>query len=108
MTTTLYLILLTYARPAEEIAAALEEHRAYLRRAYDAGWFLVSGPRVPASGGVILARARSLEEAQGYVRDDPFYQRGLATHEIIPFSALWADPRMAALLEELGGERPGE
>ena len=106
MTTTLYLILLTYTRPHEEIAAALEDHRAYLRRAYDAGRFLVSGPRVPApaSGGVILARAGSLEEARTYVRDDPFHQRGLATHEIIPFDALWADPRMAALLEEVPGE----
>ena len=105
--TTLYLILLTYTRPAEEIAAALEDHRAYLRRAYEAGRFLVSGPRVPASGGVILARAGSLEEAWGYVRDDPFHQRGLATHEIIPFTALWADPRMAALLGE-SSEEPGE
>lgn len=101
---TLYLILLTYTRPAEEIAAALEDHRAYLRRAYDAGRFLVSGPRVPATGGVILARAASLEEAQTYVRDDPFHQRGLASHEIIPFTALWSDPRMAPLLEEMSEE----
>ncbi len=104
MTTTLYLILLTYTRPPEEIAAALEDHRAYLRRAYDAGRFIVSGPRVPASGGVIIARAASLEEVRGYVRDDPFYQRGLATHEIIPFTALWSDPRMAPLLEERADE----
>ncbi len=104
MTATLYLILLTYTHPREEISAALDDHRAYLRRAYDTGHFLVSGPRVPASGGVILARAASLEEAQSYVRDDPFYQRGLATHEIIPFDALWFDPRMAPLLEEPGAE----
>ncbi|HEX9036569.1 MAG TPA: YciI family protein [Ktedonobacterales bacterium] len=100
MTTMLYLILLTYTRPKEEIDAALDDHRAYLRRNYDAGRFLVSGPRVPASGGVILARAGSLEEAWGYVRDDPFAQRELASHEVIPFIALWSDPRLAPLLSQ--------
>lgn len=106
MAATLYLILLTYTSPVDEITAALDDHRAYLRRAYDAGRFLVSGPRVPApaTGGVILARAASLEEAQSYVRDDPFHQRGLATHEIIPFAALWSDPRLTLLLEEPGAE----
>jgi uncharacterized protein YciI len=101
MAMTLYLILLTYTRPVDEINAALDEHRAYLRRWYDVGRFVFSGPRVPATGGVILARASSLEEAQACVRDDPFHQRGLASHEIIPFAALWTDPRLEALLAEV-------
>ena len=100
MAPTLYLIMLTYTAPEAEINAAVEDHRAYLQRWYDAGKFLLSGPRVPATGGVIIARAASAAEAQGYVTDDPFYQRGLATHEIIPFTGLWSDPRIAPLLQE--------
>jgi uncharacterized protein YciI len=100
MAPTLYLILLTYTAPEAEITAALEDHRAYLRRWYDAGKFLLSGPRVPATGGVIVARALSAEEAERYVADDPFHQRGLATHEVIPFVGLWSDPRLAPLLQE--------
>lgn len=100
MPATLYLMLLTYTRPREEIDAAVEGHRAFLRRGYAAGRFLVSGPRVPPDGGVILARAASLDVARGYLRDDPFQQRGLATYEIIPFTALWSDSRLAPLLDE--------
>lgn len=97
--TTLYVILLTYVRPAEEINAHLEEHRAYLRRAYAESRFIVSGPRVPASGGVILARASSEADARALTQEDPFSQLGLATYEIIPFDALWSSPAFAPLLE---------
>lgn len=100
MTTTLYLLLLTYTRPLEEVNAHLEEHRAYLRRAYAAGHFLVSGPRVPPGGGVILARAASAEDALALTRDDPFNQLGLATYEIVAFDALWSAPEFAPLLAE--------
>ena len=98
MTTTLYLILLNYVRPPEEVAEHVEEHHAYLRRAYASGRFIVSGPRVPATGGVILARAASEEDAHAMIRDDPFSQRGIAEYQLIAFDALWSAPAFAPLL----------
>lgn len=99
LSTTLYLLLLTYTRPLDEVNAHLEEHRAFLRRMYAAGHFIVSGPRVPPGGGVILARAASEDDARALTRDDPFSQMGLATYEIIGFDALWSAPEFAPLLE---------
>jgi uncharacterized protein YciI len=96
--TTLYLILLTYIRPPDEVAAHLEEHRAYLRRAYAEGHFIVSGPRIPAQGGVILARAASADDARDLIRTDPFHQRGIAEYQLIAFDALWSAPEFAPLL----------
>ncbi len=98
--TTLYIILLNYVRPAEEVAAHLEEHRAYLRRAYAEGRFIVSGPRIPATGGVILARAASEDDARAMIRDDPFSQLGIAEHQLIAFDALWSAPEFAPLLAQ--------
>ncbi len=98
MTPTLYVILLTYVRPPEDVAAHLELHRAYLRRAYADGWFIVSGPQIPAQGGVILARAASVDDAQAMIRADPFSQLGLAEYQIIPFDALWSAPAFAPFL----------
>lgn len=60
---TLYLIPLTATCPAKEVAAHVAEHRAYLHRTYAEGRFIVSGPRAPATGGVILARAASEDAA---------------------------------------------
>jgi uncharacterized protein YciI len=101
--TTLYLLLLTYTRPLDEVNAHVEEHRAFLRRNYAAGHFIVSGPRVPPGGGVILARAASEEAARALTSDDPFSQLGLATYEIIAFDALWSAPAFAPLLTQLAG-----
>jgi uncharacterized protein YciI len=106
--TTLYLILLTYVRPAEEVAAHLEEHRAYLRRAYAEGRFIVSGPRVPADGGVILARAASEDDVRAIIRADPFHQRGIAEYQIIAFDALWSAPEFAPFLAPFAASPPGE
>lgn len=100
MPTTLYIMLLTYTRPLDEVNARLEEHRAFLRRMYAAGRFIVSGPRVPPGGGVILARAASADDAHALTREDPFSQMGLATYEIIAFDALWSAPEFAPLLEQ--------
>lgn len=98
MATTLYLILLTYTQPAEVVAGRLEEHRAFLRRGYAEGAFIVSGPREPPDGGVILARAASEGDVRARLRDDPFAQHGLATYQIIPFDARWSAPAFAPFL----------
>ena len=95
---TLYVILLKYVRPPEEVTVHLEEHRAYLRQAYADGWFIVSGPRIPATGGVILARAASEDDVRAMIHADPFSQLGIAEYEIIAFDALWHAPEFAPLL----------
>jgi uncharacterized protein YciI len=103
-TTTLYLILLTYVRPPEEVAAHLEEHRAYLRRAIAAGQLIVSGRRMDDAGGVILVRAASEGDVRALMADDPFGQHGVATHQIVPFAANWSAPAFAPFLEPFAAD----
>lgn len=81
----MFLFILTYQRPAEEVDAYLEAHKAYLDTYYRNGNFLVSGRRVPRTGGVILCKAGSREEADEMMRHDPFYIHGIATYEVIEF-----------------------
>jgi len=87
----LYLILLTYQRPLAEVEAHLAAHREYLARHYAAAHFLLSGPREPRTGGVILARAESHAQVVRWVDDDPFKQAGIAAYEIIAW-----DPALRA------------
>jgi uncharacterized protein YciI len=80
----MYLVILDYEVPLEEIDAALPAHRAWLDEGYDAGLFLASGPREPRTGGVILARGeRAVIEAA--LARDPFVLRRLARHELVEF-----------------------
>lgn len=79
----LYLILLNYLAPLTEIDSHLAAHRAFLKKHYDAGHFLVSGKREPRTGGVILAQADSLENVMQWISEDPFKQEGVAAYQII-------------------------
>lgn len=94
----MYLILLTYIRPADEVAAARPAHREYLDRCYAQGKLVCSGPRDPATGGVILARVDTEEEAQKIIADDPFFVDGVATYEAIRFQPVKYDPAFAPFI----------
>ena len=61
-----------YLVPFEEIAPLIPQHRAFLQRGYDAGWFLCSGPQIAARGGFLLARAESREKLDELLAQEPF------------------------------------
>ncbi len=61
--------LVPFEQRAPELIAA---HRRFLQEGYDEGRFLLSGPHIPASGGILIARAESLEELTGFLADEPY------------------------------------
>src|SRR5437868_5064297 len=78
-----FMILLSYVKPLEEVDGLIDPHSAHLERSYAAGRFLASGRRVPRTGGVILARGPSIEEIKAVVSTDPSIPEGIATSEVI-------------------------
>ncbi|AKU21842.1 YciI family protein [Massilia sp. MB5] len=87
----MFVIALTYLKPAAEIDALLGAHREYLREQYANGTFLLSGRMVPRTGGIILAMADSRADIEAVVELDPFKQAGVASYTITEFV-----PTMAA------------
>jgi uncharacterized protein YciI len=83
----MFVLLLTYVRPLEEVDALMREHMAWLSEHYDAGRFVVSGRRVPRTGGVIVARGDERDEIERIAATDPFVSGGVATCEVIEFRA---------------------
>lgn len=83
----MFVLLLTYVKPLEDVDALMGEHMAWVRGHYDAGRFLVSGRQIPRSGGVILARGDDREEMEALAASDPFVSGGVATCEVIQFRA---------------------
>ncbi|WP_353889639.1 YciI family protein [uncultured Roseibium sp.] len=94
---SLFVLDLEYAAELDAVDAQLAAHRVFLEQNYECGVFLASGPKVPRTGGVILAAASSRDQIEAIVRDDPFHRNGLAIYRITEF-----EPRMTASGLELG------
>lgn len=98
----MFVLLLTYTAPLEQIDALLDEHRAYLDRHYASGVFLASGRREPRTGGVILAGGPGVDAAtlRAISEEDPFTRAGAPTYDIVEFvpgRSAGADALAAAL-----------
>jgi uncharacterized protein YciI len=89
-----FLVEITYTAPIETIEAILPDHRAFLQTGYDRGWLLMSGPLNPRTGGIVVARAPSLDELQVFFRMDPYALNHVATHRIAEFAPVKRQPLM--------------
>jgi len=81
----MFVISITYTKSASEIDALLTAHKQFLDEQYADGVFLMSGRKVPRTGGVIIADATDRTEVEAIVETDPFYIGGVAHYEIIEF-----------------------
>lgn len=62
--------------PFEEFRHLEPEHHAFLQKGYDDGFFLFSGPQIPAHGGFLLARAESRQALEALLAKEPFVAAG--------------------------------
>lgn len=95
----MFLVHVNYVKPAEVIDALLPAHRKFLEANYESGLFLLSGPREPRTGGIILAQAGSRWELAAVLEQDPFVTEGAATYEIIEFKATRTGKALRFLLD---------
>jgi uncharacterized protein YciI len=93
----MFVVTLTYTAPLEEIDKLVPAHAAWLDRHYEAGVFVLSGRRVPRTGGVILARGVDRDELERILASDPFDP--VRTYEITEFAASKAADYAAGLVE---------
>jgi uncharacterized protein YciI len=70
----------THLIPFEQIPSELKDaHQDFLKKGMDAGTFLFSGPKIPATGGFLVARAESLEALHDHLAGEPFTSNGVMT-----------------------------
>ncbi|HEY0064380.1 MAG TPA: YciI family protein [Telluria sp.] len=94
----MFIALLTYVRPLEEVDALIAAHVAFLDAHYASGLFVVSGRKVPRTGGVILIASDDRERVLAVIGQDPFTQAGVATYELVEFVPTKMQPGFAALV----------
>lgn len=81
----MFVVSISYKVDLSEVDKLVPEHITFLEKFYEQGNFLASGPKVPRTGGVILAKAESKSELRNILAQDPFYQQGLADYDITEF-----------------------
>ena len=95
----MFLVLLKYLKPLEEVELFLDEHVQFLDKYYNQGKFIFSGRRNPRTGGVILMKVDSEAEARQIINEDPFHQHNIAEYEVIEFFPTKYDPRFSSFME---------
>ena len=73
----MYVINLIYTASLERIDDALDAHRAFLAKQFEAGVFVAAGPKVPRDGGIILAVRIEREKLDAILATDPFERSGV-------------------------------
>ncbi|MBQ5950320.1 YciI family protein [Massilia sp. ST3] len=99
----MFIVSLSYTAPLDHVDAHLAAHREFLAAQYAAGRFLMSGPKVPREGGIILADAPSRAALEAVLGEDPFHRAGVARYEITEFAPLMTAPALDAWRQRPNG-----
>ncbi|TWP48576.1 hypothetical protein FKR81_26960 [Lentzea tibetensis] len=83
----MFIVLLRYDAPLEQIDYALPDHRAWVEKQYEAGLFIASGRQRPRTGGVILTRPMPRGKLDALLATDPWVVQKLVKCEVIEFEA---------------------
>ena len=82
--------LVPFEQRAPELIAA---HRQFLQQGYDEGRFLLSGPSIPPSGGILIARAESVDELTEFLANEPYCKaKVMCFAKIIEFDPVQHQP----------------
>lgn len=82
----MYLILITYKKTMAEVEKYLTAHREFLEQGYQKDFFVVSGPRNPRTGGIIISQLTHRKQLEQIIANDPFVVHDVADYEIVEFS----------------------
>ena len=82
----IYVVALTYARPAEAIQVHLDSHREWLIEHTKSGRILAAGPMDPPMGGIVVASCKDRNELDSMLSTDSFSVHKLVDYDIRAFN----------------------
>ncbi len=94
----MFLILLTYKQPIEVVDEYLVAHREYLEQCYQKDYLVVSGPRNPRTGGVLISQLTDRAQLDEVLKHDPFSIYQIAKYEVIEFTPVKYHKDFAAFI----------
>jgi uncharacterized protein YciI len=95
----MFIVDLHYIASLEKIDEHMGDHMKFLRKYYKENVFVASGRKVPRTGGIILMLAKSTDEVEKIMSEDPFCKKKLATITITEFLTSQSHPALKGLLK---------
>jgi uncharacterized protein YciI len=83
----------------DRIGGLMEAHKAWIKRGFDEGVFLLVGSLRPDLGGCLLAHGTSRADLDARVAEDPFVAEGVVAAEILEITPSRADDRLSFLVD---------
>jgi uncharacterized protein YciI len=96
----MFLITYTYIKPLEIVDQFLVEHRAYLDQYYQNNCFVVSGPKIPREGAILLSQLQDREQLEKILQADPFVINHVVNYKIEEFSPVKHHQNFKPFLQE--------
>ena len=93
----MFVVLLKFSDNKEAAGQHVEGHKAWLKRGFDDGVFVLAGSLQPKLGGGVLAHRTTLAELQDRVNNDPYVAEDVVTAEILEIAPARYDDRLAFL-----------
>ena len=94
----MFVVTLKFSSNKGRAGQLMEGHKAWIKRGFDDGVFLLVGSLQPNLGGGIVAHNTSLPDLQSRVNDDPFVAENVVSAEILEIAPSKADERLTFLL----------
>ena len=95
----MFVVLLTYKKPLALVDECLSAHAAFLDNGYQKNYFIVSGKKVPRTGGVIFSQLKDRSQLESIMKQDPFHINEVADYEIIEFIPGKHHPNFSLFIE---------
>jgi uncharacterized protein YciI len=96
----MFIVLLKFAGNKDKAGRFMDGHKAWLKRGFDDGVFLLAGSLQPNLGGGIVVSNVTLPDLQSRVNDDPFVAENVVSAEILEIAPSRVDDRLSFLLPE--------
>jgi uncharacterized protein YciI len=94
----MHIVFLKFSTNKSQAGQFMDGHKAWIKRGFDDGVFLLAGSLEPGLGGGILAHNTSLDDLQVRVNDDPFVAQDVVKAEIFELDPGKADERLQFLV----------
>lgn len=84
----MFIVLLTYKVPIEEVNKYLSAHREFLDYYYKQGLLIASGPLKPRTGGIIIVTSNDRAQVEEIFTQDPFALAEIADYQFYKFTPI--------------------
>ncbi len=95
----MFIVLLKFSDNKSKASLFMEGHKAWIKRGFDDGVFLLAGSLQPNMGGGIVAHNTSPSDLQGRINDDPFVAENVVSAQILEITPSKTDERLKFLLD---------